>query len=62
MEKAAKVMAWMLFVAGLLGLIVMAIHPDYRQLVRLLRKGTPEESAIWQSNLNYYPAVGPRSE
>lgn len=62
MEKAAKVMARMLLIACLLGVGVIAFNPDYRQLFNLVRKGTPSESAIWQTNLEYYPAVGATPE
>jgi len=62
MEKAAKVMARMLLFAGVLGVGVIAFHPEYRQLFKLIRQGTPSESAIWQSNLAYYPAVGAAPE
>ncbi|MBU1693883.1 MAG: hypothetical protein KJ726_09520 [Verrucomicrobia bacterium] len=62
MEKGAKIMARMLLIACLLGLGVILFNPDYRQLFHLIRKGTPAEAAIWQSNLKYYPAVGATPE
>jgi hypothetical protein len=62
MEKAAKVMARMLLIACLLGVGVIIFHPDYRQLFHQVRKGIPSECSIWQSNLEYYPAVGATPE
>lgn len=62
MEKGARTMAWMLIVAAVVGALVIALHPDYRELFRQIRAGKPAETAIWRSNEIFYPAVGPTEE
>ena len=62
MEKGSKVMARMLLGAVVIGAVVMAFHPEYRELFGQLRRGTPALSAIWRSNEGYYPAVGATAE
>ncbi|MBP7828744.1 MAG: hypothetical protein KA248_02375 [Kiritimatiellae bacterium] len=57
MEKGAKAMVMMLLVAFLLGIAVIALNQDYRELFNMVRKGTPGDTAIWRSNEAFYPVV-----
>ncbi len=57
MEKGAQALAKILLVALVVGLVVLALHPDYRATLRALMRGAPAESPIWLSNQNYYPEV-----
>jgi len=41
----------------LFGLLVVLIHPDYRNTARCMLRGKTEQAAIWLDNENFYPEV-----
>lgn len=57
MEQGAKKLAQILLAAVLLGFIVVALNPAYRNAFLNIMRGTPAESPIWQSNIKYYPDI-----
>ena len=57
MEQGAAKLAKILAFALLLGIAVTAFNPAYRQAFLALVRGTPAESPIWKSNLEYYPDI-----
>lgn len=57
MERGVKMLVRILATAGLLGLAVILLNPDYRGTVVSLFRGEVEESPIWQSNIDYYTEV-----
>ena len=57
MDQGAAQIAKLLLVAILLGVSVTAFNPSYRQAFLALARGEPQENPIWQSNLEYYPAI-----
>ena len=57
MEQGAAKLAKILAFALLLGIAVTAFNPAYRQAFLALVRGTPAESPIWKSNLDYYPDI-----
>jgi hypothetical protein len=56
-EQGAKALLRILVAALLLGAVVIAAHPRYRQTARALLRGHPEASPIWISNGAYYTEV-----
>ncbi len=57
MERGVKALVRIMWVAAVTGLVVWWVHPAYRDTVRAWRRGEVEESAIWQSNRDYYRKV-----
>jgi len=57
MEQGAAKLAKILAFALLLGVAVTAFNPAYRQAFLAIVRGTPAESPIWKSNLEYYPDI-----
>ena len=57
MEEGAAKLAKILAFALLLGVVVTAFNPAYRQAFLAMARGTPAESPIWKSNLGYYPDI-----
>ena len=57
MEQGAAKIAKMLAFAILLGIAITAFNPHYRQAFLAIARGTPQESPIWKSNLEYYPDI-----
>jgi hypothetical protein len=57
MDKGAKAVAAILLAALAIGLLVVILHPDFREAARCLWRGRPHESPIWQSNERYYPGL-----
>ena len=57
MEQGAAKIAKMLLFAILLGVAVTAFNPYYREAFLDIARGTPQESPIWKSNLEYYPDI-----
>ena len=49
--------AWLIAVALLVGALVVAFNPAYRQALLAIARGEPAESPIWKSNRDYYPDV-----
>jgi len=47
----------MLVISLLMGLLVVLIHPDYRDTARSMLRGRTEQSSIWIDNERYYPEV-----
>ena len=45
------------FVALAIGAVVCLARPEYRSAFRAWWAGQPEQSMIWQSNANWYPAL-----
>ncbi len=62
MQRGVTTLVRILAVAVLTGMAVWVLHPDYRATVGAWRQGTPEASAIWQSNANYYRQVVPEED
>ena len=64
MEQGAAKLAKILAFALLLGVLVTAFNPAYRQAFLAIARGKPAESPIWKSNIEYYPDItlpGPSS-
>lgn len=59
MEKGAKTLLWILALALGLGLAMLVLHPAYREAVRCMARGEPEQSPVWLSNESYYPGIQP---
>ena len=57
MEQGAAKLAKILAFALLLGVVVTALNPSYRQAFLAIVRGQPEESPIWKSNAEYYPDI-----
>lgn len=57
MEKGAWALARILLAALLMGALVLALNPDYRETLGALRRGDATSSPIWLSNQSYYPEV-----
>jgi len=57
MEKGPKMLLIILGVALLLGALIIGFNPSYRQAFVAILNGTPTESPIWKSNIEYYPDV-----
>ncbi len=57
MEEGAKTLTVMLIISLILGLFVVAVHPQYRQTAVSFFRGEREQSALWNSNRSYYPEV-----
>ena len=57
MDNGAKAFVFMMLISLLLGALVVAINPSYRNTMRALAAGVVEQGPIWQSNSTYYEAV-----
>ena len=57
MRGGPKAIAYMLIISLLMGLLVVLIHPDYRDTARCMLRGRTEQSSIWIDNERYYPEV-----
>ncbi len=57
MEKGARALAILILLALLLGLVIIAVNPDYRQAAICQWNGKPDQSPIWVSNAEFYPDV-----
>lgn len=57
MEKGARALLFILIGALLVGAVVIALVPIYRQTAFALWRGRPEASAIWSSNRGYYTEI-----
>ncbi len=57
MEQGAAKLAKILAFALLLGVVVTAFNPSYRQAFLAIVRGRPAESPIWKSNIEYYPDI-----
>lgn len=57
MEQGSRSLMIILCVALVLGALVVGFHPAYRNALRSIAGGHPEESPIWQANRDYYPDV-----
>lgn len=57
MEQGSKTLLTILAVALLVGALVVAFNPAYRQALLAIARGEPAESPIWKSNRDYYPDV-----
>ena len=57
MEQGAAKLAKILAFALLLGVMVTAFNPAYRQAFLAIARGKPAESPIWKSNIEYYPDI-----
>jgi hypothetical protein len=57
MEKGPTTLLIILGVALLLGALIIGFNPSYRQAFVAILNGTPAESPIWKSNIEYYPDV-----
>ena len=57
MEQGAAKLAKILAFALLLGVMVTAFNPAYRQAFLAMARGKPAESPIWKSNIEYYPDI-----
>jgi len=58
MEQGAKTILTLLGVSLALGLLVIALNPDYRRAALCCFEGKPEASPIWRSNESYYDTLG----
>ena len=50
---------WFAIATLLIGLLVIALNPDYRAAARGLLSNRPSETPIWRSNVRYYPSIEP---
>lgn len=57
MEQGSKTLLIILVTALLMGGLVIAFNPAYRQAFFCLLRGDPAGSPIWTSNREYYPDV-----
>jgi len=57
MEQGSKTLLIILATALLMGGLVIAFNPAYRQSFFCLLRGEPASSPIWTSNREYYPDV-----
>ncbi|MDD2239685.1 MAG: hypothetical protein PHO14_05390 [Kiritimatiellae bacterium] len=57
MEQGSKTLLIILVAALLMGGLVIAFNPAYRQAFVCLLRGDPASSPIWTSNRDYYPDV-----
>jgi hypothetical protein len=57
MEQGSRTLMIILATALLLGALVIAFNPAYRQAFLAIVRGQPAESPLWQSNRDYYPDV-----
>ncbi len=57
METSSKAVLWLVGLAMVVGAVVLAFNPEYRDTLRAWRQGMPAEAAIWRSNDRYYDAV-----
>jgi hypothetical protein len=57
MEQGSKTLLIILATALLLGVLVVAINPAYRQTFMAQLRGDPASSPIWRSNREYYPDI-----
>ena len=57
MERGAQALVKIMLASLVLGLLVLFFHPDYREALRALRHGQPEQSPVWQTNEGYYREV-----
>jgi hypothetical protein len=57
MDQGSKKLAIILGIALLLGAVVVAFSPAYRQAFICIVKGQPDQSPIWKSNIDYYPDI-----
>ncbi len=58
MERGVTMLVRILLGAVLLGGLVIAFHPDYRETFMAMLGREVEQSPIWQSNAGYYEDVG----
>ncbi len=59
MEQGSKTLLLILATALLMGALVVAFNPAYRQTFLAQLRGEPAASLIWKSNREYYPAIAP---
>ena len=52
---------WLVAVTTLVGLLVIALNPDYREAMRSALRGRPGDSPIWRTNARFYPAIEARN-
>ena len=57
MEQGSKTLLIILATALLIGALVVAFNPSYRQAFLSQISGAPADSPIWKSNADYYPDV-----
>jgi hypothetical protein len=57
MEQGSKTLLIILGTALLMGALVVAFNPAYRQAFVAQVRGEPATSPIWKSNREYYPDV-----
>ncbi|NLB65482.1 MAG: hypothetical protein GX803_03315 [Lentisphaerae bacterium] len=57
MEQGAKTLLIILITALLLGTLVVAFNPAYRQAFFALLRDEPAKSPIWRSNRDYYTDI-----
>ena len=57
MNNGPKALLIILCAALLLGVLVIAFNPAYRQALLAIARGKPAESPLWKSNLDYYPEI-----
>lgn len=57
MERGVKMLVRIMTVAGLLGGVVIGVHPEFRDTARSVWRGEAQGSAIWKTNRAYYPEV-----
>ena len=61
METLGKTISIMLASAALIGLLVIFLNPTYRKTATCIFKGESTNSLIWQSNIDYYPDLVPKT-
>ncbi len=61
MDKLGKTIAIMLASAALVGIIIILFNPTYRETAACILKGESTNSPIWQTNIDYYPDLTPKT-
>ena len=57
MEEGAKALAKIILASLVLGALVVALHPQYRETARAIWRSQVESSPIWISNGAYYSGI-----
>lgn len=54
-DQGSKTLAKVLLASAAVGLLVVLLHPRYRESALAMWRGDLTASPIWQSNRDYYP-------
>jgi len=62
MDKLGKSIAIMLASAALVGILIILFNPTYRKTAAEIIKGESTNSPVWQTNVDYYPDLVPKTK